>query len=85
MKLPTGYDAEKPYPVIFVFNPTNNPISWAEQSAGFESNGAKDAWIRVYPHPANTSNGWGAGDVSFQRGGGLAFVLDEAARRGTAH
>jgi polyhydroxybutyrate depolymerase len=65
VKTPTGYDASKPYPVIFVFNPTNNPISWAEQSAGFESNGAKDAWIRVYPHPANSSAGWGAGDVSF--------------------
>jgi polyhydroxybutyrate depolymerase len=65
VKLPTGYDASKPYPVLFMFNPTNNPISWAEQSAGFESNGAKDAWIRVYPHPANPSSGWGAGDVSF--------------------
>jgi poly(3-hydroxybutyrate) depolymerase len=50
---------------MFMFNPTNNPISWAEQSAGFEQNGAKDAWIRVYPHPANPSSGWGAGDVSF--------------------
>jgi poly(3-hydroxybutyrate) depolymerase len=65
VKLPTGYDPAKAYPVLFMFNPTNNPISWAEQSAGFESNGAKDAWIRVYPHPANPSSGWGAGDVSF--------------------
>jgi poly(3-hydroxybutyrate) depolymerase len=65
VKLPTGYDPAKAYPVLFMFNPTNNPISWAEQSAGFESNGAKDAWIRVYPHPANPSSGWGSGDVSF--------------------
>jgi polyhydroxybutyrate depolymerase len=65
VKTPTGYDASKPYPVLFMFNPTNNPISWAEQSAGFESNGAKDAWIRVYPHPANSSAGWNGNDVSF--------------------
>jgi poly(3-hydroxybutyrate) depolymerase len=63
--LPTGYSATKPYPVLFIFNPTNNPISWAETSAGFEQNGAKDAAIRVYPHPANSSSGWGASDVSF--------------------
>lgn len=65
VKLPTGYDPSEAYPTLFMFNPTNNPISWAEQSAGFESNGAKDAWIRVYPHPANPSSGWGGGDVSF--------------------
>jgi polyhydroxybutyrate depolymerase len=65
MKVPSGYDASKPYPVMFMFNPTNNPISWAEQSAGFEQNGAKDAWIRVYPHPANSSAGWNGSDVSF--------------------
>lgn len=65
VKLPTGYDANKPYPTLYMFNPTGNPISWAEQNAGFESNGAKDAWIRVYPHPANSSSGWGSGDVSF--------------------
>ena len=65
VKLPTNYNASTPYPVLFMFNPTNNPISWAETSAGFESNGAKDAWIRVYPHPANSSSGWGSGDVSF--------------------
>ncbi|HEY3497820.1 MAG TPA: hypothetical protein VGK73_24145, partial [Polyangiaceae bacterium] len=65
VKLPGSYDESKPYPVLMMFNPTGNPITWAEQSAGFEQNGAKDAWIRVYPHPANSSNGWGAGDVSF--------------------
>lgn len=65
MKIPASYDASKPYPVLFMFNPTGNPISWAEQNAGFESNGARDAWIRVYPHPANSSSGWGSGDVSF--------------------
>jgi poly(3-hydroxybutyrate) depolymerase len=65
VKLPSTYDAMKPYPVIFMFNPTNNPITWAEQSAGFEQNGAKNAAIRVYPHPQNSSSGWVAGDVSF--------------------
>ena len=65
VKLPTGYVASKAYPMLFVFNPTNNPLNWAETSAGFESNGAKDAAIRVYPGPANTSSGWGAGDVAF--------------------
>ncbi len=65
VKLPTGYDASKPYPTMIMFNPTGNPISWAEQNAGFEASGPKEAWIRVYPHPANSGNGWGAGDVSF--------------------
>lgn len=65
VKLPTDYDASKAYPVMIMFNPTNNPISWAEQSAGFEDEGPREAWIRVYPHPANSSAGWGAGDVSF--------------------
>ena len=65
VKLPSGYDGSKPYPVLFMFNPTGNPINWAEQNAGFESNGAKDAWIRVYPHPANSGNGWGSTDVPF--------------------
>jgi hypothetical protein len=65
VKLPTPYDASKPYPMLFMFNPTGNPISWAEQNAGYESNGARTAAIRVYPHPANSSSGWGAGDVSF--------------------
>jgi poly(3-hydroxybutyrate) depolymerase len=48
-----------------MFNPTGNPIDWAEKNAGYEKNGAKDVAIRVYPHPANSGNGWGAGDVSF--------------------
>lgn len=65
VKLPTGYDANKPYVTMIMFNPTNNPITWAEQNAGFESTGPKENWIRVYPHPANSSAGWGAGDVSF--------------------
>jgi polyhydroxybutyrate depolymerase len=65
VKLPTGYDANKPYPLLFMFNPTGNPITWAEQNAGYENNGAKAAAIRVYPHPLNESSGWGAGDVSF--------------------
>lgn len=67
VRLPAPYDAAKPYRLLFVFNPTNNPISWGEQSAGFESNAAKDSAIRVYPAPASTSSGWGAGDVSFFR------------------
>jgi poly(3-hydroxybutyrate) depolymerase len=65
VKLPTGYDASKPYPMLIVFNPTNNPITWAEQSAGYEQLSAKSEAIRVYPHPQNPSSGWGAGDVAF--------------------
>jgi polyhydroxybutyrate depolymerase len=67
VKLPTSYDASKAYPALFVFNPTNNPLNWAEQNAGFESNDAKAGAIRVYPGPANMAAGWGAGDVSFFR------------------
>jgi polyhydroxybutyrate depolymerase len=67
VKIPAAYDAAKPYVLLFVFNPTNNPLNWGETSAGFESNGAKDAAIRVYPGPANSSSGWGAGDVAFFR------------------
>jgi len=65
VKLPSGYNGTKPYMVIMMFNPTNNPLNWAEQNAGFESNGAKDGAIRVYPGPANMANGWGANDVAF--------------------
>jgi polyhydroxybutyrate depolymerase len=65
VKLPTGYDATKPYPVMMMFNPTGNPISWAEQNAGFEAAGPKAAWIRVYPTMAKNDSGWGAGDVAF--------------------
>jgi len=65
VKLPTGYVASKAYPVIMVFNPTGNPITWAEQSAGFEMTGPKEAWIRVYPTMAVNANGWGANDVAF--------------------
>jgi polyhydroxybutyrate depolymerase len=65
MKLPSGFDNTKPFPVLFMFNPTGNPITWAEQNAGYESNGAKTGAIRVYPDPASEASGWGAGDVSF--------------------
>ena len=65
VKLPTGYDASKPYPVMMMFNPTGNPISWAESNAGFETTGPKEAWIRAYPTMANNANGWGASDVAF--------------------
>jgi poly(3-hydroxybutyrate) depolymerase len=65
VKLPTGYDASKPYPVMMMFNPTGNPISWAESNAGFETTGPKEAWIRVYPTMANNASGWGASDVAF--------------------
>jgi poly(3-hydroxybutyrate) depolymerase len=65
VKLPTNYDASKPYPVMMMFNPTGNPISWAEQNAGFEKTGPKEAWIRVYPTMAVNANGWGANDVAF--------------------
>jgi len=65
VKLPTNYDASKPYPAMMMFNPTGNPISWAESNAGFETTGPKEAWIRVYPTMANNASGWGAGDVAF--------------------
>lgn len=65
VKLPASYDESTPHRVLFMFNPTGNPINWAEDNAGYEKNGAKDAAIRVYPHPANSSNGWGASDVAF--------------------
>lgn len=65
VKLPTDYDASKPYPVMMMFNPTGNPISWAEQNAGFEKTGPKEAWIRVYPTMANNGSGWGSSDVAF--------------------
>lgn len=65
VKVPASYDGMKPFPLIFMFNPTGNPIDWAEKNAGFEKNGAKDGAIRVYPHPLNMQSGWGAGDVSF--------------------
>jgi len=65
VKLPSNYDASKPYPVLMMFNPTGNPISWAESNAGFETTGPKEAWIRAYPTMANNGNGWGASDVAF--------------------
>ena len=65
VKLPTNYDPSKAYPVMMMFNPTGNPISWAESNAGFETTGPKEAWIRAYPTMANNSSGWGASDVAF--------------------
>jgi polyhydroxybutyrate depolymerase len=65
VKLPTGYDGTRPFPTMIMFNPTNNPINWAEDNAGFEATGPKENWIRVYPHPQNTAAGWGSGDVAF--------------------
>lgn len=65
VKLPTGFDNSKPFPVLFMFNPTGNPITWAEQNAGYENNGAKTGAIRVYPDPASEASGWGASDVPF--------------------
>jgi len=63
VKLPQGYDENTPYPVVIMFNPTGNPITWAEQNAGFEAV-AQDA-IRIYPHMQNQSSGWGGGDFPF--------------------
>lgn len=67
VKLPNGYNPETPYKLIFVFNPTGNPITWAENSAGYEQV-ASDA-IRVYPHEnpndlSTSPGGWAADDVS---------------------
>lgn len=66
VKLPQGYDANKPYKVMIMFNPTNNPINWAETSAGYEQ-AAADA-IRVYPHMGTPSNGWQPNETSFFQG-----------------
>lgn len=65
VKIPDSYSPDTPYPVIFMFHPTNNPLNWAEQNGGFERNGAKDAAIRVYPGAGNNASGWGSSDVSF--------------------
>jgi poly(3-hydroxybutyrate) depolymerase len=63
VKLPSDYDENTPYRVMFMFNPTGNPINWAEQNAGYEK-AAPDA-IRVYPHMGNQSNGWQPNETSF--------------------
>lgn len=65
VKLPGGYDQSHPYPVVMMFNPTNNPISWAEQNAGFEQTGAAQEAIRVYPNMMTPTSGWVAADVPF--------------------
>jgi polyhydroxybutyrate depolymerase len=63
VKLPAGYDASKPYKVMIMFPPTNNPITWSEDSAGYEK-AAPDA-IRVYTLEANVSSGWQPNETSF--------------------
>jgi len=65
VKLPTNYDENTPYPVLMMFHPTGNPITWAEQNSGYESTAAKDDAIRVYPASLSNSSGWVAGDVPF--------------------
>lgn len=69
VKLPTNYDPNTPYRLLFVFNPTGNPITWAENSAGYERLSAKDTAIRVYPHEnpsdlARSPGGWSGDDVA---------------------
>lgn len=63
VKLPQGYDANKPYKVIIMFNPTDNPISWAEDTAGYEQ--AASDGIRVYPHMGTPGDGWQPNETSF--------------------
>lgn len=65
VKLPNDYDADTPYPVMFMFHPTNNPLNWAEQNSGFETVGSQDTWIRVYPGAGNNASGWNGSDVDF--------------------
>jgi polyhydroxybutyrate depolymerase len=66
VKLPANYDADTPYKVMIMFNPTNNPINWAETSAGYEQ--AAPEAIRVYPHPSNSMSGWQPSEISFFEG-----------------
>jgi len=63
VKLPNGYNADTPYKVMIVFPPTGNPITWSEQSAGYEQS-APDA-IRVYTHMSVQSNGWQPNETNF--------------------
>ncbi len=66
VKLPNGYDPNTPYKVMIVFPPTNNPITWSEDSAGYEQ-AAPDA-IRVYTHMSNEGSGWQPNETSFFQG-----------------
>jgi poly(3-hydroxybutyrate) depolymerase len=61
VKVPPSYDPGRPYPLLFVFHPSNNPIDWAEKNSGFEEAGARGAAIIVYPGSAG--KGWEAADV----------------------
>lgn len=63
VKLPAAYDENKPYPVLIMFHPSGNPLSWAENNAGYEQTAAKDEAIRVYP--GSQGNGWETTDVPF--------------------
>ncbi|MES1183938.1 MAG: hypothetical protein ABUL60_08985 [Myxococcales bacterium] len=63
VKLPANYNAATPYKVMIVFPPTGNPITWSEQSAGYEQ-AAPDA-IRVYTHMSVESSGWQPNETSF--------------------
>jgi polyhydroxybutyrate depolymerase len=63
VKLPASYNAATPYKVMIVFPPTGNPITWSEQSAGYEQT-APDA-IRVYTHMSVESSGWQPNETSF--------------------
>jgi polyhydroxybutyrate depolymerase len=65
VKLPTGYEPTKPYPVLYAFHPAGNTGAWCERVMGYETNGAKDGAIRVYPNAANISQGWQTTDVPF--------------------
>ena len=66
VKLPAGYNPDTAYKTIIVFPPTGNPITWSEQSAGYEQ-AAPDA-IRVYTHMSNQSSGWQPNETSFFQG-----------------
>lgn len=70
VKLPTNYDENNPYRVLFFFNPTGdgNNIDWGELNSGYEAL-AKDTTIRVYPHESanpqqGSSSGWGTDDIA---------------------
>ena len=62
VKLPQNYDPSTPYRLLFVFHPSGNPITWAEDNAGFPQTDAAKQAVIVYPKSAGT--GWEQVDIA---------------------